>query len=73
MTITCASAGLDIRWTLTHGYGLCRTGRTYGIDLRIRRLGSRIPQSIRATLAARIVAGTVVALRVAAQVLVVRP
>src|SRR6266496_1466549 len=31
--------GLDIQWTLTCGYGFCRTGRTRPIDLRIRRLG----------------------------------
>jgi len=27
--------GLDIEWTLTCGYGFCRTGWTCGIDLRI--------------------------------------
>jgi hypothetical protein len=37
--------GLDIQWTLTCRYGLWRTGRTHGIDLRIRRLGVRVPPS----------------------------
>jgi hypothetical protein len=36
-----------LRWTpgrtLTGGYGLRRTGRTLSIDLRIRRLGVRVP------------------------------
>ena len=37
--------GLDIQWTLTCGYGFCRTGRTRSIDLRIKRLGVRVPPS----------------------------
>ena len=36
---------LDIRRTLICGYGFCRTGRTCSIDLRIRRLGVRVPPS----------------------------
>ena len=37
--------GLDIQSTLTCGYRFCRTGRTRSIDLRIRRLGVRVPPS----------------------------
>jgi hypothetical protein len=36
---------LDIQRTLTCGSGFWRTGRTHGIDLRIRRLGVRVPPS----------------------------
>jgi hypothetical protein len=36
---------LDTCWTMTCGYGLRRTGRTGGTDLRIRRLGVRVPPS----------------------------
>ena len=36
---------LDNWWTMTCGYGFRRTGRTLGIDLRIRRLGVRVPPS----------------------------
>jgi hypothetical protein len=35
----------DTRWTLTYGYGLRRTRWTHCIDLRIRRLGVRVPPS----------------------------
>src|SRR5262249_22617336 len=37
--------GLDIQWTLACGYRFWRTDRTGGIDLRIRRLGDRVPPS----------------------------
>src|SRR5262249_49029818 len=37
--------GLDIQWTLACGYRFWRTDRTGGIDLRIRRLGVRVPPS----------------------------
>ena len=36
---------LDIRRILTCGFGFWRTDRTNGIDLRIRRLGVRVPPS----------------------------
>ena len=36
---------LDIRRILTCGFGFWRTGWTDGIDLRIRRLGVRVPPS----------------------------
>jgi len=35
--------GLGIQWTLICGYGFRRTDRRRGIDLRIRRLGVRVP------------------------------
>jgi len=37
--------GPDIEWTLTCGYGFWRTDRIDGIDLRVRRLGVRVPPS----------------------------